>query len=214
MGLVMPNPLGDFTYTWPYLAAAVLGYLLGSVPFGLILTRLAGKGDIRQIGSGNIGATNVLRTGSKLLAGLTLLADGGKGAVAVGLAGLLGPDMAVLAGGGALLGHCFPVWLKFKGGKGVATFLGILLAIAWPVGIVCCLAWLAVAAITRYSSAASLAAALLAPLAAYWLADFQRMELALVMSVIVFARHYQNIARLIRREESKIGEERRASDAG
>ncbi len=121
--LPMPDPLGSFAYTWPFYAAGVFGYLLGSIPFGLILTKLAGLGDIRAIGSGNIGATNVLRTGNKKLAVATLILDGAKGAVAVLIAGIYGTDIAVLAAGGAMLGHCFPVWLKFKGGKGVATGL-------------------------------------------------------------------------------------------
>ena len=141
----MPDPLGDFSYTWPFYAAALIGYLLGSIPFGLILTRLAGLGDIRRLGSGNIGATNVLRTGRKGLAAATLLLDGGKGAAAVLLGGLYGPDITVLAAGGALIGHCFPVWLKFRGGKGVAPALGIYLALAPPVGALVCLSWLAVA---------------------------------------------------------------------
>ncbi|MDP6405580.1 MAG: glycerol-3-phosphate acyltransferase, partial [Alphaproteobacteria bacterium] len=137
----MPDPI-SWSYAAPYYAAALgLGYLLGAIPFGLVLTRLAGLGDIRAIGSGNIGATNVLRTGNKALALATLLLDGGKGAAAVLLGTLYGPDIAVLAGTGAFLGHLFPVWLKFKGGKGVATALGILLAIAWPVGILACLTW-------------------------------------------------------------------------
>ncbi|MBT5191467.1 MAG: glycerol-3-phosphate acyltransferase, partial [Rhodospirillaceae bacterium] len=133
----MPTPMGDFTYIWPFLATAAFGYLLGSIPFGLVLTRLAGFGDVRSIGSGNIGATNVLRTGNKGLAALTLILDGGKGAAAVLLAGMYGPDTAVLAGGGAFIGHLFPVWLKFKGGKGMATFLGVMLAINWPAGVLC-----------------------------------------------------------------------------
>ncbi|MDP6345003.1 MAG: glycerol-3-phosphate 1-O-acyltransferase PlsY, partial [Alphaproteobacteria bacterium] len=170
----MPDPLGGIDYTWPFVAAAVLGYLLGTIPFGLVLTRLAGLGDIRGIGSGNIGATNVLRTGNKGLAALTLILDGGKGAAATLLAGLYGPDMAVLAGGAAFLGHLFPVWLRFKGGKGMATFLGVMLAIAWPVGLACCLIWLAMALVLRYSSLATLVAAAAAPLYAWWLADWQR----------------------------------------
>ncbi len=121
-------------YIWPFWAAAVFGYVLGSIPFGLVLTRLAGLGDVRAIGSGNIGATNVLRTGNKGLAALTLILDGGKGAAAVLLGAMYGPDTAVLAGGGAFIGHLFPVWLKFKGGKGFATFLGVMLAASWPAG--------------------------------------------------------------------------------
>lgn len=206
----MPDPLGGFAYTWPLLAAFVGGYLLGSIPFGLVLTKLAGLGDIRQMGSGNIGATNVLRTGNKALAAATLFLDGAKGAVAVLLAGMFGPDMAVLAGGGAFLGHLFPVWLRFRGGKGVATFLGVLLAIAWPVGIACCLTWLAVAAILRYSSLAALVAAAASPLYAYWLADWQRMELAVAMTVLIFIRHHANIRRLLKGEEPKIGRKKAA----
>ena len=155
----MPDPI-SWSHSGPFLAAALLvGYLLGSLPFGLILTRLAGLGDLRRIGSGNIGTTNVLRTGRKDLAAATLLLDGGKGAAAVLLAGIWGPDTALMAGLGAMLGHLYPVWLKFKGGKGVATALGILLAIAWPVGIAACATWLAVAAAFRFSSLSALAVA-------------------------------------------------------
>jgi glycerol-3-phosphate acyltransferase PlsY len=201
----MPDPLGDFSYTWPLYAAALAGYLLGSIPFGLVLTRLAGLGDLRAIGSGNIGATNVLRAGSKPLAALTLALDGGKGAAAVLIAATLGPDMAFVAGLGALVGHVFPVWLKFRGGKGVATFLGVMLAIAWPVGLLSCLTWLAVAALFRYSSLAALAAVAATPAYAYLLADWQRMELAAICAVLIFLRHHANIRRLIRGEEPKIG---------
>lgn len=201
----MPDPLGDLSYTWPFLAAVVLGYLLGSTPFGLILTRLAGLGDIRAIGSGNIGATNVLRTGNKALAALTLLLDGGKGAAAVLLGANFGPDIAVLAGGGAFVGHLFPVWLKFAGGKGVATFLGVMLASAWPVGLLACVTWLVVAALFRYSSLAALIAAVASPAYAWWLADPQRAELAAFMAVLVLIRHHANIRRLLKGEEPKIG---------
>lgn len=207
----MPDPLGGFAYAWPLLAGLLGGYLLGSIPFGLVLTKLAGLGDIRQMGSGNIGATNVLRTGNKLLAALTLILDGAKGAAAVLIAAQFGPDMAVLAGAGAFLGHLFPVWLKFRGGKGVATFLGVMLAIAWPVGIACCLTWLAVALVLRYSSLAALVAAAAAPLFAYWLADWQRMELATAMAVLVFVRHHANIRRLLKGEEPKIGRKTEAA---
>ena len=214
----MPDPLGDLSFTWPFYLSALLGYLLGSVPFGLVLTRLAGFGDIRRIGSGNIGTTNVLRTGSKPLAAAVLVLDGGKGAAAVLLAGMFGQDMAVLAGGAAMLGHCFPVWLGFKGGKGVATSLGTLLAIVWPVGALACLTWLMVARLFRYSSLAALCALALAPVYAwalsewpvagtYW-ADPQRMELAIFIAVIVFLRHHQNIRRLVTGTESRIGETR------
>ncbi|WP_408962520.1 glycerol-3-phosphate 1-O-acyltransferase PlsY [Oceanibaculum nanhaiense] len=196
--------MGDLTYTWPFYAAALFGYLLGSIPFGLVLTKLAGLGDIRKVGSGNIGATNVLRTGSKKLAAVTLLLDGAKGAVALLIAGLWGPDMAILAAAGAMLGHCFPVWLKFNGGKGVATALGILIAIAWPVGLLACATWLAIAALFRYSSLAALAALALAPVYAWYLADPQRMQLALFIAFLVWLRHKTNIVRLLRGQESRI----------
>ena len=196
--------MGDLSYTWPFFAAAVLGYLLGSVPFGLVLTKLGGYGDIRQIGSGNIGATNVLRTGNTGLAALTLLLDGGKGAIAFWIAGILGPDMAVLAAGGAFLGHLFPVWLKFRGGKGVATALGILIAASWQAGVLACLTWLAAAAIFRFSSLAALIALALAPLYIWDFTDLQRTELAIFLAVLVFIRHHANIRRLIKGEESKI----------
>lgn len=185
--------------------AALVGYLLGSIPFGLVLTKLAGLGDIRQIGSGNIGATNVLRTGRKSLAAATLILDGAKGAVAVLIVGAFGgQDMAVLAGAGAMLGHCFPVWLGFKGGKGVATALGILLAIAWPVGLLACLTWLVVAFVFRYSSAAALTALALSPAYAWFLADPQRAGLAALIALLVWIRHHENIRRLLKGEESKI----------
>ncbi len=202
----MPDPLGDLRFTWPFIAAALIGYLIGSIPFGLVLTRLAGLGDVRAIGSGNIGATNVLRTGRKGLAAATLLLDGGKGAAPV-LVGnqYFGPDIAVIAGACAVLGHLFPVWLKFKGGKGVATALGVLLGIAWPVGVLACLTWLAVAALFRYSSLAALVALAASPAYAWWLADPQRTELALFLAVIVIIRHHANIRRLLRGEESRIG---------
>jgi len=201
----VPDLIGSLTYTWPFYAAIVGGYLLGSVPFGLVLARLAGHGDIRKIGSGNIGATNVLRTGAKGLALATLLLDGGKGASAVLIAGNWGPDMALLAGAGALLGHLFPLWLRFAGGKGVATALGILLAIAWPVGVLACLSWLAAAALLRYSSLAALISLGLAPLFAWWLVDPQMVQFAIFIAVLVWLRHWRNIARLVRGQEPRIG---------
>ena len=200
----MPDPMGDFSLTWPFYAAAALGYLLGSVPFGLVLTKLAGHGDVRRIGSGNIGATNVLRTGSKGLAALTVLLDGGKGAAAFWIAGLLGPDMAVLAGGGAFLGHLFPVWLRFRGGKGVATALGILIAASWAAGLLACLTWLAAAAAFRYSSLAALAALAIAPVCMWHLADLQRTEFAAFLAVLVFVRHHANVRRLLKGKEPTI----------
>lgn len=182
------------------------GYLLGSIPFGLVLTRLAGYGDIRKIGSGNIGATNVLRTGNKPLALATLLLDSGKGAIAVGLAWYLGGvTLAAIAGGAAFLGHCYPVWLKFKGGKGVATFLGTLLAIAWPVGLACCGTWLIAAALSRISSLSALVAAALGPIYAYFLAGPDQAWMALFCTVLIFIRHRPNIERLIAGTEPKIG---------
>jgi glycerol-3-phosphate acyltransferase PlsY len=201
----MPEPLGGFAYTWPYYVAAIGGYLIGSIPFGLILTRLAGLGDIRAIGSGNIGATNVLRTGSKGLAALTLVLDMAKGAVAVLLGAHYGPDTAVLAGGGAVIGHIAPIWLGFKGGKGVATALGVLTALAWPVGILSAVTWLIVAAVGRISSLAALIAIGTAPVYAYLLVDPQRAELALFIAVLVWVRHYENIRRLLKGQEPRIG---------
>ena len=268
----MPDPLGGFAFVWPFYAAALAGYLLGSIPFGLLLTHLGGAGDIRSIGSGNIGATNVLRTGRKGLALATLLLDGGKGAVAVVLANVyLTQDFAVLAGGGALLGHVFPVWLGIGnvraaltttvslgglilayilvagdggwsagllgiailalaswfawGGKGVATGLGILLAMAWPVGLAACAVWLIVAALSRLSSLAALAAFVLAPVATWYLSspghalsgiyqtDVQRIEFAAFLALVIVLRHRDNVLRLARGEEGRIGGAgRRGSD--
>lgn len=200
----MPDPI-SWAYSWPYLLGAALGgYLLGSIPFGLVLTRLAGYGDIRRIGSGNIGTTNVLRTGNKALALATLILDSGKGALAVLIAKQFGPDPAVLAAGGSILGHTFPVWLGFKGGKGVATTLGVLLALAWPVGVAACATWLVVALLFRYSSLSALVALGLSPVYAWVLAGPQVAELALFVAVLVYIRHAANIRRLIRGEESKI----------
>ncbi|MCG8493352.1 MAG: glycerol-3-phosphate 1-O-acyltransferase PlsY [Sneathiellales bacterium] len=212
----MPEPLGDISFTWPFLAAAVLGYLVGSIPFGLVLTKLAGLGDVRKIGSGNIGATNVLRTGNKFLALATLILDGGKGAAVVILGNMfLTQDYAVLAGGGAFIGHLFPLWLKFKGGKGVATFIGVMLAISWPAGIAVALTWLLVALVFRMSSLSALVAAALSPLYIYGLmhypfedvyfGDLQRIELAAFMAVLIFIRHHENIARLVKGTEPRIG---------
>jgi acyl phosphate:glycerol-3-phosphate acyltransferase len=202
----MPHPWDDFAFTWPFYLGAALAYLLGSIPFGLVLTRLAGLGDIRTIGSGNIGATNVLRTGNKTLAFLTVLLDGGKGAVAVLIAQNFGPDMAALAALFSFLGHLFPVWLRFKGGKGVATSGGILLAYVWPVGLLALALWLLLAVATRISSLAALVASLAAPLAAAFLYSqhSQRFLVVLVLSLIVILRHYANIGRLLRGQESRI----------
>ena len=201
---------------------AVLAYLLGSIPFGVLITRAAGLGDVRNIGSGNIGATNVLRTGRKDLALLTLLLDGGKGALAVLAVRFIFSDLgsrealAAVAGGAAFLGHLFPVWLKFKGGKGVATFFGVLLAIAWPVGVAAGATWIVIAALTRYSSLAALVAAVLAPSYAVLMSRaFMEpplvqhpktvMWLALFMGVLILIRHRANIARLRSGQEPRIG---------
>ncbi|MBO0710221.1 MAG: glycerol-3-phosphate 1-O-acyltransferase PlsY [Acetobacteraceae bacterium] len=191
------------------LLSLIAGYLAGSVPFGLLLTRAAGLGDIREIGSGNIGATNVLRTGKRSLAAATLLLDAAKGAAIVLLAArFAGPTAAFWAGLGAVLGHLFPVWLGFRGGKGVATGLGVLLACAWPVGLIACLTWLFAAAAFRYSSAAALAAFGLAPVTALLLAGPAVALLALVVGALVFVRHAENIRRLHAGTEPRIGRQR------
>jgi acyl phosphate:glycerol-3-phosphate acyltransferase len=188
------------------LAALAFGYLLGSIPFGLILTRLAGTQDLRSIGSGNIGATNVLRTGRKGLAAATLIGDALKGAVAV-LAFAHADDTSIplAAGFGAFVGHLFPVWLKLKGGKGVATYIGILFALAWPVGLLFCLIWLATAALTRYSSLAGLVASAATPLALWFGGWPQAAVLFAALTLMLFARHRENIARLLSGTEGKIG---------
>lgn len=194
-------------YSGPFYALALLGgYLLGSIPFGLLFTRMAGLGDIRTVGSGNIGATNVLRTGNRWVALATLLADGAKGAVAVLIARYIAGDtIAVLAGTGAFVGHIFPVWLKFKGGKGVATFLGLTLALNFFVGLAACATWLIVAAIARYSSLAALVAAALSPVF-FWLAgQWVVIPFAAFYAVLIFIRHSDNIKRLVAGEEPRIG---------
>ncbi len=192
----------------PHIAAALLGYVLGSIPFGLLLTRLAGIGDIRTIGSGNIGATNVLRTGRKDLALATLLLDGGKGAAAVLFARLVSEDLTVIAGGAAILGHLFPAWLKFKGGKGVATTLGTLIAANWLVGIGACLVWLLMAVVFRYSSLSALIAVASAPFLALWLGSVPQAWLAAFAAALVWIRHHENIRRLLKGEEPKIGKKK------
>jgi glycerol-3-phosphate acyltransferase PlsY len=201
----MPDPI-SWGLSWPYLLSAAFGgYLLGSVPFGLVLARIAGYGDIRKIGSGNIGATNVLRTGNKLLAALTLILDSGKGAFAVLIAQQFGPDAAVLAGAGSMLGHTFPVWLGFKGGKGVATALGVLLAISPPVGLIACATWLLVAFVLRYSSLSALVALGISPAVGWYFAGPQVAQLCAFIAVLVIIRHHANIRRLLKGEEPKIG---------
>lgn len=189
------------------LIAAIAGYVLGSIPFGLVMAKLFGLGDIRQIGSGNIGATNVLRTGNKLAAFLTLVLDAGKGAIAVLIArALFGEGAAGFAGMFAVLGHLFPLFLRFKGGKGVATFLGTLLALSFPAGLAACATWLVMAAIFRISSLSAITAALLAPVYVYvFYLHIHGAYLVAVLSVIVIAKHHANIGRLLKGEEPKIG---------
>jgi glycerol-3-phosphate acyltransferase PlsY len=192
--------------TWLPLAL-ILGYLLGSIPFGLILTRLAGTEDLRSIGSGNIGATNVLRTGRKGLAAATLLLDALKGTVAVIIAGYLaGPEAAMLAGLGAFLGHLFPVWLKFKGGKGVAVYIGILIGLFWPAAVLFCAVWLATAVISRYSSLSALLASLVTQLSLWWFGHPALSLLFAPMTVLLFYKHRANIERLLKGTEGRIGQ--------
>lgn len=202
----MPDPM-DWGTSLPYLLMALGGgYLLGSIPFGLILTRLAGLGDIRQIGSGNIGATNVLRTGNKTVAALTLLLDGAKAALAVLIAAHWGADMTVSAAFGAFIGHLFPVWIGFKGGKGIAVFLGIMLALQLYVGLAVCALWLVVALVTRISSLSALAATAFTPFF-FWLLDLpQLMELSLLLAAIAWLKHHDNIRRILNGTEPKIGQ--------
>ncbi|WP_295074549.1 glycerol-3-phosphate 1-O-acyltransferase PlsY [Tabrizicola sp.] len=191
------------------LLTAVLGYLLGSIPFGILVTRGMGLGDLRQIGSGNIGATNVLRTGNKRAALATLLLDGGKGALAVLLARwLIAEDAAQVAGLAAFLGHLFPVWLGFKGGKGVATFLGLLLALNWVVGAAVCLTWLVTAAIGRVSSIAALVAAASSGLWIALLTDGSLLLLSLVLTVLIYVRHSENLKRIKAGTEPRIGQKK------
>src|SRR5215467_7426427 len=202
-----------------YAAAFAFGYLCGSIPFGLLLTRLAGTGDIRAIGSGNIGATNVLRTGRKGLAAATLVADALKGTLAVLVVyyyygseyRYFAHELALPAAAGAFLGHLFPVWLGFRGGKGVATYIGLLLALAWPVAIAFCLVWLAVAALTRYSSLAALVASAAAPPALWLLGYRPDGELFALLTALLWIMHRANIVRLIKGVEGKIG---RAASSG
>ena len=185
---------------------AVIGYLMGSIPFGMIIAKIMGLGNLRQIGSGNIGATNVLRTGSKVAAALTLLFDGAKGAVAVVLARVYaGEDAAQIAALMAMLGHCFPVWLSFKGGKGVATFLGLWLALDWRVGVACCLSWLAAALIWRISSVGALAAAALSTTWIMVLTNGSSFILGIILTLLIYWRHSANVARIKAGTEPKIG---------
>jgi acyl phosphate:glycerol-3-phosphate acyltransferase len=196
---------------WALWGALALGYLLGAIPFGLILTRVMGAGDLRQIGSGNIGATNVLRTGRKGLAAATLLLDMGKGVLAVVLARALWADNGawhaapLMAAAGAMVGHCFPVWLGFRGGKGVATVLGVALGLAWPVGLACALVWVAAARLSRISSVGGMSAAVAAPLAALALGHGAMVPVLAAVAALVVGRHHENIARLIAGTEPRVG---------
>ena len=190
-----------------YALAVIIGYLFGSIPFGLLATLMSGLGDVRSIGSGNIGATNVLRTGRRDLAAITLLGDAGKGAFAVAVAGWLwGYEAAMVAGVAAFIGHVFPVWLGFKGGKGVATYIGILLALNWPIGLIFCAVWLLIAFAQRYSSLAALTAAATAPMFAFAFADSRLTWATMILSVALFITHRENIKRLLAGTESRIGE--------
>lgn len=211
----MIDPIGGIGYVWPYILAFLGGYLFGSFPSGLILTRLAGLGDIRKVGSGNIGMTNVLRTGRKDIAAATLVIDLLKGVIAVWLGWGYGQDIAVLAGLGAVVGHCFPIWLGFRGGKAVATSAGVLLMYSWPLAIGTALVWIIVAFATRISSAGAVGACVAAPLIAWALAyvpiggtyygDIQRVEATAVIALIVLVRHHANIRRLIAGTEPRFG---------
>ena len=189
------------------IVALIIGYLLGSIPFGLLLTRLAGTQDLRSIGSGNIGATNVLRTGRKGLAAATLVGDMLKGTAAVIIAGYMdGPDAAMLAALGAFLGHLFPVWLNFKGGKGVAVYIGVLLGLFWPAALVFCALWLTTAIVTRYSSLAAFVASVVTPIFLWWFGHLALAALFAVLTLLLFYMHRANIARLQAGTEGKIGQ--------
>jgi glycerol-3-phosphate acyltransferase PlsY len=190
-----------------YILALVVGYLLGSIPFGLLLTRFAGTQDLRSIGSGSIGATNVLRTGRKGLAAATVLGDGLKGTFAVMIAGAFGgPDAAMLAALAAFLGHLYPVWLGFKGGKGVATYIGILIGLYWPAAVVFCVLWLATAVTTRYSSLSALVASFITPIFLWWFGHPALASLFAVVTLLLFYAHRENIKRLQAGTEGRIGE--------
>ena len=190
-----------------YVIVAVVGYLLGSIPFGLLITQAAGLGDVRKIGSGNIGATNVLRTGRKGLAAATLICDALKGTVAVIIAGYFGgPNAAMLAALGAFLGHLFPVWLSFRGGKGVAVYIGVLIGLFWPAAVVFCVLWAAVAATSRYSSLAALVASFVTPIFLWWFGHPALASLFAVLTLLVFYVHRENIKRLQAGTEGRIGQ--------
>ena len=209
----MIDPMGGPAYWWPFAAGFVIAYLIGSVPFGLLLTRLGGVGDVRRIGSGNIGATNVLRTGRKGLALATLALDMLKGALPVWLAWrYFGPDMAVVAGLGAVLGHCFPLWLKFKGGKGVATAAGVVIALTPVVAAIAIGAFVLAVLVTRYVSLGSILGAIAAAPGAYFMGYVQAAELYLLLALIIVLKHAGNIRRLAQGTESRL-ELRRSPDS-
>ncbi len=200
----MPEPI-SWAYSWPYYATTiVIAYVLGSIPVGLILVRQFGKSDIRKIGSGNIGATNVLRTGNKVMAFATLLLDVGKGLAAVIIGAHYGPDLALTAGVGVVLGHVAPIWLLFRGGKGVATSLGVVFAIEWQLGLIACAIWSSVAILSRYSSLASLITAISFPGIAYVLSGRQLCEFSALLAAIIIIKHSLNLVRLVKGTESKI----------
>jgi glycerol-3-phosphate acyltransferase PlsY len=212
MLVLLGNPAAPgFEASLPWLlGAAGLGYLLGSAPFGILVAKVFGLGDLRAIGSGNIGATNVLRTGSKKAAAATLLLDALKGVAAVLIANALaGIDAATIAGAMAVVGHCFPVWLKFKGGKGVATFLGIVLAIHLPSGLICCAIWAGMAKLFRFSSVSALAAVAAAPLLLFGFERYEAWAPIALIAALVWARHHANIARLLAGTEPRIGADKR-----
>jgi len=200
----MPEPMGGLPYLWPFLIGAILGYLIGSIPFGLIFSKIFDLPDPRKIGSKNIGATNVLRSGNKLAAVLTLLCDFGKGIGSVFLALEFGLDMAFYVSLAAVIGHIFPIWLKFKGGKGVATSIGVLIGFFWPIGLSICAVWLFVAVMFRYSSLAAIIAISTSVLFAWIWENPLVVWLGLFLSVLVITKHRENIKRLINGKESKI----------
>ena len=200
----MIDPLGGPAYWWPFILGFAISYIIGSIPFGLILTRLFGAGDLRSIGSGNIGATNVLRTGRKSLALATLLLDALKGALPVWIGASFGPDMAIVAGLGAVLGHCFPIWLKFNGGKGVATAAGVILTMTPLAGLLALGVFLLIVTLTRYVSFGSILAAATAPPFALLLGQVQAAELFLLIGLIIIVKHHANIRRLLAGTESKL----------